>query len=430
MSECCVKGQGLPVAIIGGGPVGLAAAARLAAKNEPFLLFESAAAVAGNIREWSHVRVFSPWRYNIDRAARMLLEAEGWTAPDEEELPTGAELVERYLEPLSRSPSIQPYLRFNAKVTAVGRKGLSKAVTKGRERLPFVLHVLQDGKRKVIEARAVIDASGTWGSPNPANSGGIWTEDELYVHDRIVYGIPDVSGRDRARYANQKVLVVGSGHSAIQALLDLERLQAEEPATRIVWVIRKPDVAAVYGGQENDGLRGRGELGIRMRKLVESGIAEVWTSFHIESFKEEGSGITVTGERHGKTIRIEGIDEVICSTGSRPDMDFLKEVRTDMDSAIESVSALAPLIDPNVHSCGTVRPHGEKELRQPERDFYIVGSKSYGRAPTFLMATGYEQVRSVVAALTGDWDAASNVELELPETGVCGVGAGGSGCCG
>jgi hypothetical protein len=109
-------------------------------------------------------------------------------------------------------------------------------------------------------------------------------------------------------------------------------------------------------------------------------------------------------------------------------MSFLREVRTGIDSALESVDALAPLIDPNIHSCGTVRPHGEKELRQPEHNFYIVGSKSYGRAPTFLMTTGYEQVRSIVAALTGDWEAAEKVELELPETGVCSIGT--QNCCG
>ena len=86
---------------------------------------------------------------------------------------------------------------------------------------------------------------------------------------------------------------------------------------------------------------------------------------------------------------------------------------------LRAAERLAPLIDPNLHSCGTVRPHGEAELRQPEKDFYIVGMKSYGRAPTFLLATGYEQARSVVAALAGDWQAARDVRLNLPETGVC-----------
>jgi hypothetical protein len=79
-----------------------------------------------------------------------------------------------------------------------------------------------------------------------------------------------------------------------------------------------------------------------------------------------------------------------------------------------------------VHSCGTVPPHGVEELSHPEPNFYIVGMKSYGRAPTFLTLTGYEQVRSIVAALTGDWEAARQVELVLPETGVCSSGADGS----
>ena len=96
-------------------------------------------------------------------------------------------------------------------------------------------------------------------------------------------------------------------------------------------------------------------------------------------------------------------------------------MRLNIDPSLESVAEIAELIDPNIHSCGTVRTHGEKELRQPDKDFYIVGSKSYGRVPTFLMATGYEQIRSIVAALAGDMEAAGNVELDLPETGVCSV---------
>ena len=117
---------------------------------------------------------------------------------------------------------------------------------------------------------------------------------------------------------------------------------------------------------------------------------------------------------------------------------MLSELRLDLDPIVESPRALAPLIDPNVHSCGTVPPHGAEELRQPEPGFYIVGMKSYGRAPTFLMLTGYEQVRSVVAELTGDLVAARRVELTLPATGVCSTTPGAAeatsespaGCCG
>jgi hypothetical protein len=112
-------------------------------------------------------------------------------------------------------------------------------------------------------------------------------------------------------------------------------------------------------------------------------------------------------------------DELIVATGFRPDLSFLREVRTALDPALECPLALAPLIDPNVHSCGTVRPHGARELAQPETGFYFAGMKSYGRAPTFLMMTGYEQVRSIIADIAGDNEAAERVELVLPETGVC-----------
>lgn len=111
----------------------------------------------------------------------------------------------------------------------------------------------------------------------------------------------------------------------------------------------------------------------------------------------------------------------MCATGQRPDLAITSELRVKLDPGLESTEALGPLIDPNVHSCGTVRPHGHRELAHPEPGFYTIGVKSYGRAPTFLMATGYEQARSVVAALAGDLQAAGRVELDLPETGVCGV---------
>jgi hypothetical protein len=144
----------------------------------------------------------------------------------------------------------------------------------------------------------------------------------------------------------------------------------------------------------------------------------VETSFqltHITAHAEKlrlGAGSACCG-RH-----IEA-DELIVATGFRPDLSFVRELRTALDPALECPPILAPLIDPNLHSCGTVRPHGARELSQPEPDFYFAGMKSYGRAPTFLMMTGYEQVRSITADIAGDKEAAGRVELVLPETGVC-----------
>jgi hypothetical protein len=151
---------------------------------------------------------------------------------------------------------------------------------------------------------------------------------------------------------------------------------------------------------------------------VEGGQVQVMAPFRAIRIDHNAAGLTITGET-GCCLKEIKADEIVVATGFRPDLSFLREVRLDLDPALECPTALGPLIDPNVHSCGTVRPHGYVELKQPEKDFYIVGMKSYGRAPTFLLATGYEQVRSIAAALTGDIEAASRVELCLPETGVC-----------
>lgn len=153
-------------------------------------------------------------------------------------------------------------------------------------------------------------------------------------------------------------------------------------------------------------------------------------SIFLKLFKND-QGIQIEGTLNGKIEHIQNIDEIISNTGSRPNLEMIREIRIDLDASLEAVFDLAELIDPNIHSCGTVRPHGEKELRHPEKDFYIVGSKSYGRAPTFLMATGYEQVRSIVAYMDGDIEAAERVELNLPQTGVCSsnIGSELNDCC-
>jgi len=195
--------------------------------------------------------------------------------------------------------------------------------------------------------------------------------------------------------------------------------------------MRRDSLETVWGGGASDALEARGELGQRAKRAVESGEITVLTPFRIRAFEKHGDALRVTG-----TIRSEqhGIDveEVIVCTGFRPDLDSLREVRLGLDPWLECATALGPLIDPNEHSCGTVRPHGARELAHPEKNFYIVGMKSYGRAPTFLLATGYEQARSVVAMLAGDTAAAERVELVLPETGVCStdLSAAAGGCCG
>ncbi|GAA4898217.1 FAD-dependent oxidoreductase [Flaviramulus aquimarinus] len=412
----------LPVAIIGGGPVGLSAAAHLKKSNQPFILFETGSQIGANILKWGHVRLFSPWEYNIDKAAETLLLEAQLPIPNKADVPYGKELIEDYLKPLANLPEIKKNIHLNSKVIAIGRSGLDKMKDAKREELPFSIQVIENGKYKLYEAKAVIDASGTWQSPNPVGSGGIFALGEVDIRSQIYYGMPDINEADEDKYANKTTLVVGGGHSAIGTILALNDLIHKYPNTKIHWVLRKRQVSDVYGGQEADKFKARGALGIQIEKLVNSGAIEIHTPVHIHEIEKNKDQLVIKGLKHKDTFVLEGIDEIISNTGSRPDFNFLREIRFDSDAALESVPKLANLIDPNIHSCGTVRPHGEAELRQKEKDFYIVGMKSYGRAPTFLMTTGYEQIRSIVAFMNGDFESAKRVELNLPETGVCSSG--------
>jgi len=416
----------LPVAVIGAGPVGLAAAAHLVERGIPFIVLEQGAEVGAAIRQWGHVRTFSPWRYNIDLAARRLLEAADWISPDLEELPTGNQIIDQYLTPLAELPTIRPHLILNASVLHVGRRDFDKVKTVGREERPFLI-ALADGR--MVEAASVIDASGTWFSPNPMGAGGYSVPGEHANSDRIVYGIPDVLNSDREHYAGRRTLVLGSGHSAINTMLDLLVLQESATETRVAWGVRRADISSIFGGEDADALPARGALGKRARAAIESGRVEFIPGLRVTQVATNGDGLTVHATVNGQVKEVD-VDRIVVAAGFRPNLEMHREIRLRTDPWLEAAEQLAPLIDPNVHNCGTVRSHGARELAHPESNFFIVGMKSYGRAPTFLMATGHEQVRSVVAMLAGDIAAAERVELELPETGVCSSATSGAACCG
>lgn len=408
----------LPIAVIGAGPVGLAAAAELVERRVSPLILETGDSAGAAMRSWGHVRLFSPWRYDIAPAARRLLERGDWVAPDGEAYPTGHELVERYLRPLAACPEIAPHLRLAHTVTAVTRLGFDKLRTAGRDDAPFAITARTPGGEVTLLARAVIDASGTFIAPNPLGAGGTPATGEREAAARIRYGIPDAQGRERPRYEGRRVAVVGSGHSAFDTIIALAALGA---GTTVTWIVRRPFADTKYGGAENDALPARGALGARMRRLVDSGAVRQ-ELLRIAAVRQAGDAVYLRDDAR----EFGPFDEIVATTGFRPDLAPLRELRLRLDDVLEAPTALAPLIDPNVHSCGTVPPHGARELGHPEKDLYIVGMKSYGRAPTFLMLTGYEQVRSIACALVGDTDGAARTDLVLPQTGVC---SGGSECC-
>jgi len=420
------------VAILGGGPVGLAAAAHVLERGMTPVVLEAGPEAGHAVRQWAHVRMFSPWEYNIDKAAERLLAATGWNSPQADRYPTGGELVERYLEPLATRTPLKDHIRTSSRVVSVARAGFDKVKTKGREAAPFEIRYRNGAGPKTMTADAVIDATGTWFSPNPAGANGLPALGERELRQRIAYGMPDVAGTARARYLGKTVAVLGAGHSAIGTLIDIARLQDEQPATQAIWLLRGDQPEKAFGGGANDKLAARGALGSAFAALVASGRIKVETGFRLAEMSEIDGRLRLSA---GSACcgRHVAADELVVATGFRPELDMLRELRLSLDPALECPPELAPLIDPNLHSCGTVRPHGARELGQPESGFYFAGMKSYGRAPTFLMLTGYEQVRSIAAELAGDHEAARKVELVLPETGVCSTSGGpaveAAGCC-
>src|SRR3954447_3690603 len=226
------------VAVIGGGPVGLAAAAHLLERGLMPIVLEAGPTVGHAVRQWRHVQLFSPWEYNVDNAATRLLEPTGWNSPDPKQYPTGGELLQQYLEPLASRTVLSEHIQTSSRVTDSSRVGFDKLKTRGRAAAPFELRYQNGQGPKSIRADAVIDASGTWFTPNPAGANGLSALGERENAAHIAYGMPDLLGQHRARYADKAIAVLGAGHSAVGSLIELAKLKSEAPGTEIIWVLR------------------------------------------------------------------------------------------------------------------------------------------------------------------------------------------------
>ncbi|MEV4728084.1 FAD-dependent oxidoreductase, partial [Micromonospora humida] len=330
----------LPVVVIGAGPVGLAAAAHLHERGLPFLVLEAGDAVGAAVRQWGHVRIFSPWRYDIDPAARRLLDDAGWVAPDLDALPTGTELATDYLQPLAELPQLKPHLRYDARVEAISRLGLDRLRTAGRDTTPFLIR-LADGQE--VLARAVIDASGTWGTPNVLGASGLPARGETDAAAYLDHALPDVLGTDRDRFAGRHTLVVGAGHSAANTLLSLAELAVGQPGTEVTWAIRTTSPARTYGGGDADALPARGALGSRLRAHVDAGRIRLLTGFSVHALTPADGRVTVV-VRHGDgSEEMVTVDRIVAATGFRPDHTIAAELRLDLDPVMGATRALAPL---------------------------------------------------------------------------------------
>ncbi|MGL5861516.1 MAG: FAD-dependent oxidoreductase, partial [Phycicoccus sp.] len=377
-----------PVVVIGAGPAGLAAAAHLVERDIEVVVLERGDRAGAAVRQWGHVRLFSPWPELVDPAARRLLERTDWVAPDPGGYPTGAEWAQAYLQPLA--DALGDRLRYRTAVTGVARRGRDRVVDSGREAQPFTVHVdAADGSPSRVTAAAVIDASGTFTRPGPLGGDGYPADGERAAAERIAYRVPDTDRADDiSRYGGRTTAVVGAGHSALTALVALATLARRVPGTAVVWVLRRGSTGDAFGGGDADELPARGALGQRAKQAVKDGDVQVVTGFRTAAVESVDGSVSLHGE-DGAVV--DGLDEIVGLTGFRPDHSITGELRLDLDERLEAPVRLAPLIDSNVHSCGSVYPHGVAELSHDgEPGVYVVGMKSYGRAPTFLAMTGYE----------------------------------------
>ena len=393
------------LAIVGAGPIGLEAALSALDRGFDVHVFERGE-VGDHPRAWGHVRMFTPWRMNLGPVSTRHLGTAGWEAPDPEALPSGEDLVERYLRPIAALPALEGRVHTHAQVVHLARRGALKGdphEAAERREHPFRLLVRDPGGREnYIHAFALIDASGVYGQPNWAGDGGIPARQELYLAPQLSYHVDDVLGLRRERYAGRRTLVVGAGASAATTIVALAQLAEEAEGTAAVWATRK-ESAAVCRGTPDDPLPERASLHARARALANGGHPAVT---HVGGAVVEGFEFNSATHRYRVTLRIaeqarvEEVDQVIVNTGYGPDASLYRELRVEESPTTRGAAKLADALrESGSTDCLSAPRFGADALAHPEPGFYVLGHKSYGRSSAFLLETGYRQVESVLERL-------------------------------
>lgn len=398
------------LAILGAGPTGLEAALAAAQAGYPFTLYEAGEAVAAHVRDWGHVRLFSPWELDVSPRARARLAEQGHEVPSNGSCPTGAELVEKALAPLADLPEIRPHVRLGTRVIAVGREGLLKHEEIGtaeRRRRPFRLLVRDSHGRETVEhADVVLDCTGSYAIPNSLGDGGIPAPGERVLEEErpeaLAHRIPDVD-RDEETWAGQTVLLVGAGHSAQTAARDLARLAGKRPGTRVIWSLRR--VTPCFKPIPDDGLPERSRLIKQAGELARGGTPglEVRSGEVVEAIGPSGNGPVrvVLRKTDGREESVE-VDRILALTGSVGDHHLYRQLQVHECYATSGPMNLAAALLGDAGGsadCLAQTSHGVETLVNPEPGFFLLGSKSYGRNTTFLMRVGWEQVAEVFGLL-------------------------------
>jgi thioredoxin reductase len=384
------------IAVLGAGPTGLEAALAAVERGWDVTVYEAAERVAGHVRDWGHVRLFTPWDLDLSPRVRALLP----DAPTGSQSPTGNELA----DVLERAAAqLGDRVRLRHRVEAVAREGLLKHEeigTQERARRPFRLLLTgPGGTEQTATADVVLDCTGSWGNPAPLGDGGIPAQGERALDGRIVRRLPDVVG-DPARWAGREVLLVGAGNSAQTVARDLAQVGA-----RLTWAVRAQHPA--WGAVADDPLPDRVALVASSRQLAAGGVEGVrlLAGVVVEQVRESAGRIEVVlRDADGRRQQVV-VDEVVAMTGSAPDAGLYRQLQVHECYATEGPMGLAAsLMADGGTDCLAQPALGVDALRNPEPRFFVLGIKSYGRTPTFLLRVGWEQVTEVFAALEAELD--------------------------
>jgi hypothetical protein len=385
--------------------VGLDAALAAADRGWPFTVYEAGDLPAAHVRRWSHVRLFSPWSMNASPRMRRRLSEVGTPAPDGDDCPTGGELVDRVLGPVAGLPGVAASLRLGTRVVAVARERLLKHDAPGspeRSRHPFRLLLERaDDRRETAAADVVLDCTGTYGNPNATGDGGVPAPGERELEGRIERHVPDVRGHPDD-WAGLDVLLVGAGHSAQTAARDLSALAGERPDTRIHWALRSEEPG--WQRVPDDPLPERDRLTARAERLAsEPGPGMIpHPGVVVDRLARRDGRVAAELRRSdGRSEAVE-VDRIVSLTGYVGDPSIYRQLQVHECWATSGpMNLAAELLDADATDCLEQESHGVESLRSPEPDFFILGSKSYGRNNTFLLTTGWEQVDEVFGALEG-----------------------------
>jgi thioredoxin reductase len=388
------------VLVVGAGPIGLDFALKAVAVGHSVIVVEAGLDVGSAVRSWGHVTLFSSWELNVSTEGRALLEEHGHSLPDPAGYPTGEELVTQYLEPIRDALCGKVEFRFATDVIAIGRGRVLKNSHIGdgvRDDLPFRVFIESDAGEDLLEADVVIDASGVLDTPNFMGTGGLPALGEANADDRITRSIPNFD-QDGARFAGRQVLVVGGGTSAVTSLQGLLPL-CEEQKTKVVWVTL--DEGAPYKRIHDDPLPQRDALYALGNEIAEGATSVVHRAGHSVrrlSLRSD-ERITVELEDIAGNRTLEVVDHILAHVGYRPNTASFEELHVHQCYASQAPMKLGASLLATGGGGDDCLAHvspGAETLRNPEPNFFIIGSKSYGRNSAFLLRIGYEQVDSVL----------------------------------